>query len=736
MARLGSYYSTRQAGEGHEELATKLAGRKLGLSHFSFRGSLSLNPMSTFSNGLLRFFPAWSRILGCILLHLFLGTCCVHPCLAFQDTNQSQIESGGQGTGDAGDTAPTSEDIEAMESAITSLESGGSSMESGGTASESTDGDMGASSLTSADIPIPRDFFSSNRPIIALSAGVLTILILMIGLRFHAFVALILAAFVVSLFASGIGSEYVTRVSESFGTSTHKVGIVIAMAAIIGKCMLDSGAANRIVDACLSVFGVKRAPVAMAGAAFLLGIPVFFDTVFYLLVPLARSLYTKTKRNYLRFLLAVAAGGAVTHTLVPPTPGPLLIASTLNVNLGMMMLAGVAVGIPCSMAGLFFARLCDIRMPIEMRPLSSNDVALPEPVNPPNLAWSLAPIVIPVLLITTSTVVDLIADQQNTAAVLEGDINAETLSNEIQQGLEGEPEKAALIRKLIENNSTTLGNAWQNAETPIVIADWNQQLSQPSFVDPSDYQYVRLDAETQSLLNGLSGTTTPARTLHANRTFLEKLFPNSIRPHTWETPLRRTATWLALPGTPSFALTLAALLSIFLLWKSQRLSFQELGNSMETALLSGAVIILITAAGGAFGDMLRLVNIDLWVKERFDGITSNGASVVLLAWGIAAALKLAQGSSTVAMIGTAGMIGAILGDATSPVHLAYVATAIGSGSLMGSWMNDSGFWIFAKMGGLTEKETLKSWSILLAILSLAGLGATLLYATFFPMQTS
>ena len=76
------------------------------------------------------------------------------------------------------------------------------------------------------------------------------------------------------------------------------------------------------------------------GSGFVLSVPVFFDKVFYLLVPLARSMHRRTGKQYLKYILAIAAGGAITHTLVPPTPGPLMIASNLGVDLGMMILVG------------------------------------------------------------------------------------------------------------------------------------------------------------------------------------------------------------------------------------------------------------------------------------------------------------------------------------------------------------------------------------------------------------
>ncbi|MCA9112064.1 MAG: gluconate permease, partial [Planctomycetaceae bacterium] len=151
-------------------------------------------------------------------------------------------------------------------------------------------------------------------------------------LRINAFIALITAAIVVSLMAPGETGEKISRVAEGFGTAAGNIGIVIALAAVIGECMMASGAADRIVQFFIRVLGEKRAPWALMLSGFVLAVPVFFDTVFYLLVPLARSLYKKTGKNYLLSLLAIACGGAITHTLVPPTPGPLLMADNLGID--------------------------------------------------------------------------------------------------------------------------------------------------------------------------------------------------------------------------------------------------------------------------------------------------------------------------------------------------------------------------------------------------------------------
>ena len=148
--------------------------------------------------------------------------------------------------------------------------------------------------------------------------------------------------------------------------------------------------------------------------------------------------------------------------------------------------------------------------------------------------------------------------------------------------------------------------------------------------------------------------------------------------------------------------------------------------------MSAGVIILITAAGGAFGAMLREAGVGD-VLAALAGGGAGGFALLLLAFGTASLLKIAQGSSTVAMITTVGLVGAAVAGADLPFHPVYLATAIASGSLVGSWMNDSGFWIFAKMGGLSEVETLRTWTPLLAVVGLVAFATTLLLAVAVPL---
>ncbi len=107
---------------------------------------------------------------------------------------------------------------------------------------------------------------------------------------------------------------------------------------------------------------------------------------------------------------------------------------------------------------------------------------------------------------------------------------------------------------------------------------------------------------------------------------------------------------------------------------------------------------------------------------------------VVIAFGVAVCIKFAQGSGTVSMITTAAMFAAMgLTSESLGCHLVYLAMAIGSGSLVGDWMNNSGFWIFSKMSVLTETETLKTWTILTAALGSTGLAFTVIFAKLLPL---
>ena len=241
-------------------------------------------------------------------------------------------------------------------------------------------------------------------PLLILLLGIIIVVGMIVGLRINAFVALITAAIVISILSPGEWSIKIARVATAFGTTAGSIGIVIAMAAVIGVTMMNSGAADRVVQAFIQFLGRERGSPALAASGFVLSIPVFFDTVFYLLIPLARSMFAQTKRDYLKYVIAIAAGAAATHALVPPTPGPLVIAGNLNIDLGIMILIGVLVALPATILGVFYAGWLNRRMPVPMRDVPGIETNTEQLMALPGLGVSVLPIALPILLIAGKTI--------------------------------------------------------------------------------------------------------------------------------------------------------------------------------------------------------------------------------------------------------------------------------------------------------------------------------------------
>jgi H+/gluconate symporter-like permease len=530
-------------------------------------------------------------------------------------------------------------------------------------------------------------------PLLILCVGIIAVIGLIVFLRVNAFLALIAAAMLVSLLAPGELSEKISRVAEAFGSVAASIGIVIALAAVIGTCLMESGAADRIVRSFLRVLGEKRAHWALMGGGFVLSVPVFFDTVFYLLVPLARSLYRRTQKKYMLYLMAICAGAGLTHTLVPPTPGPLFIASTFKIDLGLMILMGIAVALPTAIAGLYVCRLVDRWVPVPMRsyageeePKSLKDEELP------SLWLSLAPILLPVLLISAHTVANVFADAEIINRMTSNLVTERIVLNE-EEG-----------RELAQDLSNA--DAGAHAESVEQLAQYLLQS-----------RITAGPGEASRLAQNLTAAEIFSRTEDGSR------------------PAQHMADVTAVLGSPNLALLLSAVVAMALLVWKRKMPLKTLSETVEKSLMSGGVIILITAGGGAFGSMLQHAGLRDVIVAFFEQDSSSISLVILLAaFGVASMLKFSQGSSTVAMITASAMFAAMgISSDMLACHLVYLALAIGTGSVVGSWMNDSGFWIVSRMGVLTETETLKSWTIVLASVGVIGFAFILLFSFLFPM---
>lgn len=474
-------------------------------------------------------------------------------------------------------------------------------------------------------------------PFIILLTGVVIVVGGIIGLKLHPFLALILAAFVVASISSSLQIEQFgldkgmsagdalalskrnvgERIATEFGNTCSKIGILIAMAAIIGKCLLESGAAERIIRSILYLTGMEKAPVAFLVSSFFIGIPVFFDTVIFLMMPLVKAMTMRLGKNYLLLVLCIMAGAAMANSLVPPAPGPLFLISEMQIPIGMMMIAGTIVGLFTITSGYFFAVWANKKWPAELRDsldakLSDiKDIALKDEKLLPGLSVSLLPILIPLVCICADTV-----------------LNATTKSMDMS-------------------------------------------LASPSF----------------------------------------QLFTKII----------------GYLGNKNTAITLGAIAALLLLPKEKK---EELKATVQAALLSGGGIILITAAGGAFGGMLQQSGISNRIAEMTMGYQM---ALIPLAFLISAVVRTAQGSATVALITASGILSGMAFQADLGFHPVYLGLAIGCGSKLVPWMNDSGFWIICKLSNLTEKEALRTITPLFAVMGFTGLIVVMIGAKLFPL---
>ncbi|AQG82482.1 GntP family permease [Spirosoma montaniterrae] len=474
-----------------------------------------------------------------------------------------------------------------------------------------------------------------NDPLFILLVGVIIVVGGIIGLKLHPFLALLLGAFVVALLTPASVIEQMAiakgtapaaaaalakksigeRIATEFGNTCAKIGILIAMAAIIGKCMLESGAAERIIRSMLRLTGIGKAPVAFLVSSFFLGIPVFFDTVLFLMMPLAKAMTLRIGKNYLLLVLCIMAGAAMANSLVPPAPGPLFLVGEMNIPIGLMMVAGTIVGLFTITAGYFFALWANNKMPIPLR--DSLDarlediqaIAAKDDKQLPPLGVSLLPVLIPLVFICIDTALDARATPGQTSSFF------------------------SLLQFLGDKNiAIVLGGV---AALLLVV-------------------YQRKDQNK----------------------------PEGLTPF------------------------------------------------VQAALMSGGGIILITAAGGAFGGMLQQTGI----STRIADLTKDyQMALIPLAFLIAAVVRTAQGSATVALITASGILSGMANNASLSFHPVYIGLAIGCGSKLVPWMNDAGFWIICKLSNLTEQEALKTISPLLVVMGLAGLIVIMIGAQLFPL---
>ncbi|HXV94597.1 MAG TPA: SLC13 family permease, partial [Pseudonocardia sp.] len=184
-------------------------------------------------------------------------------------------------------------------------------------------------------------------PLLLIALGAVALLLaLIIGLRLHAFVALILVSLLTALVGGIPVGDVVDTVLEGFGTTLASVALLVGLGAMIGKLLEVTGGATVLADTLIGRFGARRAPLALGVASLLFGFPIFFDAGFVVFLPIILSVARRFGGSVLLYALPAAGAFAVMHAFVPPHPGPVGAAGILGADIGLVLVVGLLIGLP------------------------------------------------------------------------------------------------------------------------------------------------------------------------------------------------------------------------------------------------------------------------------------------------------------------------------------------------------------------------------------------------------
>ncbi|WP_431161657.1 GntP family permease [Flagellimonas beolgyonensis] len=428
--------------------------------------------------------------------------------------------------------------------------------------------------------------------------GVVVIFIIVATVKFkmHPIFSLTIAA-IASGFMLGLApQEIMSTLGEGFGKTLSSIGLVIAFGTVIGIYLEKTGSTQVLANSILKLIGLKRSPLAINLAGFVISIPVYCDSGFIILSSLNKAISKKTGIPALVFAIALATGLYSAHVFVPPTPGPLAAAAILGADLGLVLVLGLAVAIPVSLTGYVWARFIGKTLTEnEEIEVTEETETLPSSVKP---YQAFLPLLAPIVLIALKSVADY---------------------------------------------------------------------------------------PTHPLGEGM-------------------LFQV-----------------LGFLGSPIIALLIGVFFAFALAKKSP--SEEKQGWVAEAFKQAGA-IVLITGAGGAFGAILRTIDIASVINLE----SSTGLGGLLIAFVIAAVLKTAQGSSTVAIITTSAIIAPLLETfgLLSLTDKALVVLAVGAGAMTVSHINDSYFWVVSQFSNINVKMALRGHTLGTLFQGIVGISIILL----------
>ncbi|ROR74502.1 GntP family permease [Bogoriella caseilytica] len=437
--------------------------------------------------------------------------------------------------------------------------------------------------------------------------AVAVLFLLIMQLKLHAFVALLLTSIVTALVVGIPLTDIVDVVEEGMGGVLGFVAIIVGLGAMFGQILRVTGAAEKIADTLVEAFGEKRLPWSLGGTGLIVAIPVFFDVLLVLLMPLLYSLVRKASVPLLALALPLLAGISAGHSLVPPTPGPVAAAGVLGADLGWVIALGIAASIPAViLAGVVYGKLISKKIDVGVPEDTEDDDEDGGPTSDtvPSFGMILLILAVPLVLILGSTVAEAFLPED---------------------------------------------------ELPVQI--------------------------------------------------------------------------IGLIGDPIVALIIAVLLAFYVLGMRHGLGRAEIQSVASKALAPVGLIVLVTGAGGVFGEVLEQSGVGDALEETLGEV---GIPLIVLAFIAAALMRVALGSGTVATVTAAAIIAPMAegADLSAPM-LAALVVAIGGGATVLSHVNDSGFWLVNRYLGITEKQTLIAWTGMQTILGTTAFATVWALSIFF-----
>ncbi len=439
--------------------------------------------------------------------------------------------------------------------------------------------------------------------------SIIALILLIARYRLNPFITLTLVSLGLGLMA-GIPAKDVVFVYEAgVGKTLGHIALVVALGTMLGKMMAESGGAEQIARTLIRWFGEKNVHWAMVFVAFLVGLPIFFEVGFVLLIPIAFNVARRTGTSMLLVGLPMVAGLSVVHGLVPPHPAAMIAVGEYQANVGRTIFYALVVGIPTAIiAGPIFAKWIAPR------------IQLPA-VNP---------------------------------------LEREFINKDQQESIRADQERE------LPGFGITLATIM----LPVVLmllGGWANQIAQPG--------------------TGLN-------------------------------------EFLIFVGNSVVALLIATLVSFYTLGLARGFNRDSILKFSHECLAPTAGITLLVGAGGGLNRIL----VEAGIAKEIVTVSSGMALTPLaMGWLVAALMRIATGSATVAMSTAAGIVAPIAMAANYP-HPELLVIATGAGSLILSHVNDGGFWLIKEYFNMTVTQTLKTWTVLETLISLVAFGFVSLLA--------